>query len=159
MPQTCAADNRRDIRLASEEMARSANTRSAARRTPADLKTHGELVASELQDAEFRREWERLEFARVLAARVIEYRADHELTQTALARVLGIPQSQVARLEIAEHEPSRGTLERLAGKLGMEFTINIAPAQREPRQLTKHTREHLAACHPAGEAVVRYAAG
>lgn len=140
-------------------MAKLSDTHSARERRSAARKTHGEVVAHELHDDEFRSEWERLEFARVLAARVIEYRADHDLTQTALAKLLGIPQSQVARLEIAEHEPSRATLERLAGRLGMEFTINIAPARREPRQLTKRMREHPAARHYAGDAVVRYAAG
>ena len=122
------------------------------------LEPHGGLVARELQDDEFRQEWERLEFARVVAARVIEYRADHHLTQAGLAKLLGVPQPQVARLEIAQHEPSQGTLRRLAGKLGMEFTINITAADREPQQLAKRTRENVVASYKAGDSVVRYAA-
>lgn len=124
-----------------------------------ELVSHGELLARELQDDDFRQEWERLAFARVVAARVIGYRADHDLTQSALAKLLCVPQPQVARLENAEHEPSHSTLQRLAGKLGMEFTINFTAADRQPKQLTKSTREHLAASYEAHDSVVRFAAG
>jgi transcriptional regulator with XRE-family HTH domain len=110
------------------------------------------------RDPNFRAESERLEFARALAARVIGYRSDHELSQRDLARLLGISQPQVARLAGGEHEPSETTLTRLAGALGMEFTISIAPTHRNPRLVTKRGRENAVASHEAGDAVVRYSA-
>lgn len=120
------------------------------------LKTHGELVADALHDEEFRREWDRLAFARAVAVKVIGYRADHDLSQRELAKILGVVQPQVARLENAEVEPSNQTLSRLASKLGMEFTINFAPADREPTQITKRTRDAAVAAS-TGESIVRYA--
>ncbi len=120
--------------------------------------THGMLVADEMAtDPEFREDWERLAFARAVAAKVIGYRADHELSQTALSRVLGMSQPQVARLEAATHHPSDGMLRRLTA-LGMEFTINYAAAGRQPKQLTRKARENVVAQVQADNAVVRYSA-
>jgi ribosome-binding protein aMBF1 (putative translation factor) len=120
--------------------------------------THGMLVADTLAgDPAFREEWERLAFARAVAAKVIAYRADHGLSQTALARTLGIPQPQLARLEAAQHQPSDAMLRRLT-TLGMEFTINYAPAGRQPRQLTRKARENVVAQVRTDSAVVRYTA-
>jgi ribosome-binding protein aMBF1 (putative translation factor) len=105
-------------------------------RTLAPVPTHDDLVAQELADPAFRAEWERLGVARAVAAIVIGYRSDHGLSQRDLAGRLDVPQPQVARLESGEHEPSNKTLMRLASRLGMEFTISIAPADREPAAST-----------------------
>ncbi len=57
--------------------------------------------------------------------RVIGCRTEHKLTQTELARMLGMRQPHIARLEAGEHEPSLSTLSRLARVLDMEFHIDI----------------------------------
>ncbi len=92
-----------------------------------DLKTHEEVLAEHLQDPEFRREWERTRFADAVATRILAYRVDQGLTQTELAKRLGMNQSAVARLEAGDHEPSLATLRRLAQVLGLEFHIDITP--------------------------------
>ena len=121
------------------------------------MKTHGELVAEEqLADPEFNREWERLAISRAVAARVIAYRGDNGLSQRDLARLLEMPQPQVTRLESGECHPSNETLSRLASKLGMEFTISIAPAKREPKQITKRTREHADATVEGDNSITRF---
>jgi transcriptional regulator with XRE-family HTH domain len=53
--------------------------------------------------------------------RVTSYRVEHRLTQTELARMLGMRRPHIARLEAGEHEPSLTMLSRLARVLGMEF--------------------------------------
>ncbi len=123
------------------------------------LKTHGELVADELQDDDFREEWERLAFARAVAVKVIEYRADHGLSQRQLAEQLGLPQPQVARLETGEHDPTHRTLTRLAGALGIEITISITGENRQPTALTKRGRDTVVAEYESNHSVVRYAVG
>ena len=65
--------------------------------------------------------------AHEVAQRVIAYRVEHRLTQTELARMLGMRQPHVARLEAGEHEPSLAMLSRLARVLGMAFHIDITP--------------------------------
>jgi len=97
-----------------------------------DLKTADEVLAEALEaDPELREEWDRLEFARTIASLVIAYRADHDLTQTQLARLLEMHQSAVARLESGEHEPTLPTLLRLARVLDTRFHIEITPVRIE----------------------------
>ena len=63
------------------------------------LKTASQIAAGKLADPEIRREHERTALAHAVAMRVIGYRIDHELSQTALARLLGMHQPAIARLE------------------------------------------------------------
>lgn len=90
-----------------------------------ELKTAGQIAAEELADPEIRREHERTVLAHAVAMRVISYRTEHGLSQAALARLLGMHQPAVARLEAGDHEPSLATLSRLARVLGVEFHIDI----------------------------------
>ncbi|MGH2460247.1 MAG: helix-turn-helix transcriptional regulator [Chloroflexota bacterium] len=46
--------------------------------------------------------------ARAVAIRLIGYRADRGLIQAQLAKVLGVKQPQVARLELGVHNPTWG---------------------------------------------------
>jgi ribosome-binding protein aMBF1 (putative translation factor) len=85
------------------------------------------------ESLEYRREYERTRFANDVAVRVVEYRAEHGLSQTALARLLGMHQSAVARLEAGEHEPSLTMLARLAQVLGEDFSVDIKPDRMELR--------------------------
>ena len=90
-------------------------------------KTHAEVLAERLKDPGFRAEWERTQLAHEVALRVIAYRAEHGLTQTELARQVGMQQSAIARLEAGDHTPSLATLARLARSLGITFHIDITP--------------------------------
>jgi transcriptional regulator with XRE-family HTH domain len=83
------------------------------------------LLTRDLKDPAFRAEWERTRFANTVAMRVIRYRVEHGLSQTELARELGMRQPHIARLEAGEHEPSITTLRRLAQVLDIEFHIVI----------------------------------
>ena len=92
-----------------------------------DLTTTEELHPGDLDDPEYRAEWGRAHLAHEVAQRVIAYRVEHQLTQTELARMLGMRQPHIARLEAGEHEPSLAMLSRLARVLRMEFHIDITP--------------------------------
>jgi len=92
-----------------------------------ELKTATQIAAEELADPEIRREHERTALAHAVAMRVIGYRINNGLSQTGLARLLGMHQSAIARLEAGEHEPSLATLSRLARVLEVEFHIDITP--------------------------------
>jgi len=56
--------------------------------------------------------------------RVLDYRVEHKLTQTALAELLGMRQPHIARLEAGDHEPSLATLARLGRGLDLGVPIN-----------------------------------
>ena len=86
-----------------------------------------QILPDHLADPLFRAEWERLALARAVALRLVVYRADHGLTQTALGRILDMPQPAIARLESAEHAPSFATLVRLSEALDIAFLVDIRP--------------------------------
>jgi ribosome-binding protein aMBF1 (putative translation factor) len=90
-----------------------------------ELVSADELHERDMRDPEYRREYERTRLANDVAIKVIRYRVDHGLTQTQLARILGMRQPHVARLESGDHEPSVATLARLADALGLDFSIDI----------------------------------
>jgi DNA-binding XRE family transcriptional regulator len=89
----------------------------------AEMRTAEAVLAHELEDPELQARWEATALARLVANRLVAYRADHGLSQSALARLLGMKQPAVARLETGEHNPSLETLARISAALGIEFAI------------------------------------
>jgi DNA-binding XRE family transcriptional regulator len=79
------------------------------------------VLGDQLSDPRFRDEWERTRLAREVAAELVRHRAEHGLTQAALARRAGVSRSTIARLEAADHEPAPAVLARLAASLGLSF--------------------------------------
>jgi len=109
---------------------------------------HDEALQEDLKDPEFRARWESTALARWLAIEVAHYRAEHELSQRALADQLGVHQSDVARMEMGEHTPTLDRLIRVAGGLGIELMIDIHPQGREaklPRRKSSARRSSFAA--------------
>lgn len=100
-----------------------------------------EVLEGHLQDPAFRAEWERTALARTVAIEILRYRIDHGLTQTALARLLGMKQPAVSRLETGEVNPSWDTLVRLADVLGLEFLVDIAPAGKRATLVSPAARK------------------
>ena len=91
------------------------------------LKTGEQVAAEDARDPEVAAELARTSVANQLAILIIRYRVEHGLTQTALARQLGLKQPAVARLEAGDHEPSVATLARLANKLGITLRLDVEP--------------------------------
>lgn len=113
--------------------------RSARRLRLEQLRTARQVLADELKkDLAFRREWERLALGRAVALRLVQYRAEHGLSQADLAERLGVRQPYVAALERGDRNPQLDHLARLANVLGISFLIEIQPRRRRrgPRWLT-----------------------
>lgn len=108
-----------------------------------DLPTREDVLAEHLDaDPEYRQEWERTALARAVAVKVIAYRAEHELSQIALAKRLRMSQPAIARLESGEHNPTFPMLLRISGALGVELAIDIAPAGQEPQLIGNRARRN-----------------
>ena len=106
-----------------------------------EVKSNDELVAERLRaDPEFRAGWERTALARAVAIAVVRYRTNNDLSQRDLARRLGMKQPQVARLELGEVNPNMDTLMRLASQLNIEFTIDVRPAGKPARNMTRRAQ-------------------
>ena len=115
-----------------------------AKTNPADLPTIGQLIGEKLnEDGDFRAEWQRTAFGRHVAAELIRYRAEHKLSQSALARHLGISQPRVATLESGEHNPRIETLIDITRRTGIEFVFDSAPARTAPKLLTKAAKSQV----------------
>lgn len=95
-----------------------------------ELKTADQVRAVDMQnDLEYRREYERTRLANDIAIKVLKYRQANGLSQAQLARMLGMRQPNVARLEAGEHAPSLETLSRLADVLRLDFSIDVKPGR------------------------------
>src|SRR3954451_10822473 len=115
--------------------------------TDAD-KTFDSLVAEEqLGDPSFRAEWQRLAPAREFAATLLRYRAEHKLSQRALAKKLGVSQPRVVKLESGEHNPGVDTIINAVRRLGIEFVLDVAPAGRKPALVTARAQKRGAVAH------------
>jgi transcriptional regulator with XRE-family HTH domain len=102
-----------------------------------EMKTNEQLLAEQmLSDPEFRAEWERTAVARAVAVAVVSYRVKHDMSQRDIANALAMTQPQVARLERGEVNPNMETLMRIAAGLGIEFTIDVRPANSKARLVT-----------------------
>lgn len=99
-----------------------------------ELKTSKEIQSNDMQDPEYRREYERSRLANDVAIRVIQYRVKHGLSQAELARRLGMRQPNVARLESGDHEPTIATLSLLAQVLKQDFSVDVKPSRMSLRR-------------------------
>jgi DNA-binding XRE family transcriptional regulator len=114
----------------------------------ATRKTFDALVAEEqLADPSFRAEWQRLSPAREFAATLLRYRAEHKLSQRALAKELGVSQPRVVKLESGEHNPEVDTIINAVRRLGIEFVLDVAPASRKPALVTARAQKRGAIAH------------
>ncbi len=122
-------------------------------------KTFEVFLAEELaRDPEFRRDWERTALARAVATEIIRYRSAHKLSQRALAKMLGVKQPFVARLESGETNPELVTLMNISRATGIEFVISIAPSTPVPRLVSRRVREARVAENRDGVSLVFAAA-
>jgi transcriptional regulator with XRE-family HTH domain len=125
-----------------------------------DMKTSEQVLAEELRDPGFRREWERTALARAIALKVLAYRTEQGLSQRALAKQLDMTQPQLARLEAGEHNPTIDTLARLAQTLDVEFAIDVHPRRRAPKLLSgRAQRANAIASYETDTAGILLAAG
>ena len=81
----------------------------------------------QLENAEFRKEWESLEPEYAIMQALIDARNEAGITQTELSRRTGIAQTDSSKLERGNGNPSLKTLKRLAEGLGMTLELKFKP--------------------------------
>lgn len=80
-----------------------------------------------LQDPEFKRQWEEDEPEREILYAIAELRGRRRLTQTELAELTGIKQSEISKLENGKANPTLETLQKIAKGLGMRLELKFIP--------------------------------
>jgi transcriptional regulator with XRE-family HTH domain len=97
-------------------------------------RTADEVLEDHLRNPEFREQWERYTPARTVANSLIRYRAEYNLSQTGLAKRLGVSQPAVAKWESGEHIPTWDTILLLSRKLGIALIFGTLPPEHQPGQ-------------------------
>ncbi|ADU24430.1 helix-turn-helix domain-containing protein [Ruminococcus albus] len=84
-----------------------------------------ELLAEQMKDDEFRREYEALEPEFTIMQAMIDARNSSGLTQKQLSDRSGIAQGDISKLENGNANPSIRTLQRLANAMGKKLRIEF----------------------------------
>ena len=86
-----------------------------------------DFLNEQLQDPEFRREYEALQPEHAVIQAMIDARKRTGLTQKELSERTGIAQGDISKLERGNANPSLRTLKRLAAGMGMQLKIEFVP--------------------------------
>jgi DNA-binding Xre family transcriptional regulator len=87
-----------------------------------------DLLAEELNDPEFKREYDALEDEFTLAREIVALRKDRHLTQKELAEKIGTSQPAIARLESGNYKNiSLSFLRRVAKALNAVPEVHLRP--------------------------------
>lgn len=78
-----------------------------------------------MKNPEFKKEWENSEVEFQLGSKLIEARLKGNLSQRDLAKKVGTSQSQIARIEGMDANPSLNLLKRIATALNTKLQISL----------------------------------
>ena len=92
--------------------------------------TFNDFLNEQMQDPEFRREWEATEAEYQIKKAMVEARIRRDLTQKQLSELTGIAQADISRLENGSANPSLATLRKLAKGMGMRLKIEFVPIEQ-----------------------------
>lgn len=86
-----------------------------------------DFLQEQLQDPEFRKEYEALQPEHAVVQAIIDARKNAGLTQKELSDRTGIAQGDISKLENGNANPSIRTLQRLAAAMGMTLKVEFLP--------------------------------
>ena len=87
-----------------------------------------DFLQEQLQDQEFRKEYEALQPERAIIQAIIDARQSSGMTQKELSEKTGIAQGDISKLEKGNANPSIKTLQRLAAGMNMVLKVEFIPA-------------------------------
>jgi len=94
-----------------------------------------EFLDEQLQNPEFKEEWDALEPEFAIVQAIIDARKISGLTQKQLSERTGIAQADISRLENGNANPSLSTLKRLASAMDMTLRIEFTPPINGSREI------------------------
>lgn len=84
-----------------------------------------EFLEEQLQDDEFRKEWEDIQPEMDVIRAMVDARISQNITQKELAERTGINQADISKLENGTGNPSLKLLKRLADGMGMTLKLEF----------------------------------
>ena len=94
------------------------------------MRTFDDMLAKQLQNEDFRKEYEAIQLEMDVIRAIVEARTSQNLTQKELAERTGINQADISKLENGTRNPSVNLLKRLADGMGMMLKIEFVPKQK-----------------------------
>lgn len=94
------------------------------------MRKYDEFLAEQLQDDEFRKEYESIQTEMNVIKALIDARTSKNLTQEELSKRTGIHQSDISKLEKGIRNPSLKLLQRLADGMDMFLKIEFVPKKQ-----------------------------
>ena len=94
------------------------------------MRKFDQFLEEQLQDEEFKREYENIQPEMNVIRALVEARNSQNLTQKELAERKGINQADISKLENGTRNPSINLLKRLAEGMDMVLKIEFVPKQK-----------------------------
>ena len=94
------------------------------------MRKFDDFLAEQLQDEEFRKEYDALKPEFDIIRAIIDARVSQNLTQKELAERTGIHQADISKLENGTRNPSIKLLKRLAEGMDMMLKIEFVPKHK-----------------------------
>ena len=94
------------------------------------MRTFDDMLAKQLQNEDFRKEYEAIQPEMDVIRAIVEARTSQNLTQKELAERTGINEADISKLENGTRNPSVNLLKRLADGMGMMLKIEFVPKQK-----------------------------
>lgn len=91
------------------------------------MKTFNEMLAKQMKDEEFKKEYEAIQPEMDVIRAIVDARTSQNLTQKELSERTGINQADISKLENGTRNPSINLLKRLAEGMGMTLKIEFVP--------------------------------
>ena len=91
------------------------------------MKTFRDSLNERLKDENFKKEYEQIQPEMEIIKTLVAARKQQNMTQSDLARITGINQADISKLENGNRNPSLNMLKKLAEGLGMRLKIEFIP--------------------------------
>ena len=88
-------------------------------------KNFRDTLKEEMENPEFKKEWDNLEVEFQIIKAMIDGRNENHLTQRELSDMTGIAQGDISKIENGNANPSIKTLDRLADALGNKLKVTF----------------------------------
>ncbi len=94
------------------------------------MKTLDDMLAEQLKNEDFRKEYEAIQPEMNVIRAMVDARTSMNLTQKELAERTGINQADISKLENGTRNPSINLLKRLAEGMDMDLRIEFVPKKK-----------------------------
>ena len=91
------------------------------------MRTFRDSLNERLKDENFKKEYELIQPEMEIIKTLVAARKEQNMTQSDLAKVTGINQADISKLENGNRNPSLNMLKKLAEGLGMQLKIEFVP--------------------------------